>query len=143
MLNTAGSAETEYLPRLRGLWMARRNQMRGQQGLAVALSSISPMGAVSFASMDLARTGLVQQEQVEDALDAYYSYLAPFLQVQRTKESNREGLVLTDFSPFAYQETESLWACLSRNVLHILNLALLAVAGFAGAYVAILRYDVR
>jgi hypothetical protein len=68
VLNTAGSAETDYYSRLRGLWMARRNQMRRQQGLAVTLSSISPMGAVSFASMDLARTGLVQQEQVEDAL---------------------------------------------------------------------------
>ncbi len=31
----------------------------------------------------------------------------------------------------------------AANALHILNLALLAILGFAGAYVAILRYDVR
>ncbi len=33
--------------------------------------------------------------------------------------------------------------CLSRNAFRILNLIILAVLGFVGAYVAILRYDVR
>ena len=117
----------------------RRNEMRRQQGLAMLLSALSPLGAVSFASMDLARTGFVQQERIEDGLNAHLIYLAGFA---REKQFQR-NFILTDFSPFSYRDSETFGACLSRNAFHILNLALLAIAGFAGAYVAILRYDVR
>jgi hypothetical protein len=105
------------------------------------LSAVSPLGAVSFASMDLARTGFVQQEQIENALNAHLIYLGRFIQEKQFFQG--ENPVLTDFSRFTYQDNETLGECLSRNAFHILNLALLAVLGFAGAYVSILRYDVR
>jgi ABC-type transport system involved in multi-copper enzyme maturation permease subunit len=131
--------DAEFYARLGRLQEERRNQMRRQQDLAMALSAISPLGAVSFASMDLARTGFLQQEQIEDALNAHLIYLTQFLQEKRFQQNP----TLTDFSRFAYQDSETFGACLSRNAFYILNLTLLAVAGFAGAYVAILRYDVR
>ena len=132
--------ETEYYPRLRGLLMEeRRNQVRRKQNLTVSLSAISPLGAVSFASMDLARTGIFQKEQLENALDDYHLYLGRFLR----EKLSMDEVVLADFSLFNYRDTDTLSECLSRNAFHILNLLLLAILGFAGAYVAILRYDVR
>ena len=140
MRKTGAGYETEYYPRLRGLLLEeRRNQVRRKQDLTVSLSAISPLGAVSFASMDLARTGIVQQEQLENALDAYHLYLGQFMR----EKLSMDEVVLTDFSFFTYRDTDTLRECLSRNVFHILNLVLLAVLGFAGAYVSILRYDVR
>ncbi len=91
--------------------------------------------------MDLARTGPVQQERIEDAVSVHQEYMAGFI---RGKEAQPEQeRTLTDFSLFTYRDQETLGACLSRNAFRILNLAVLAVLGFAGAYVAILRYDVR
>ncbi len=133
--------DSHFLTQLTRLRAERRNSLRAQHRLATALSAVSPLGAVSFASMDLARTGFVQQEHVEDALRAHLVYLGQF--VREKQYAPQEDRTLTDYTWFAYQNADSLGACLSRNAFHILNLALLAVLGFAGAYVAILRYDVR
>ena len=132
--------DAEFYSRLTRIQADRRNQIRGQQRLTAILSAISPLGAVSFASMDLARTGFVQQEQIEKALNAHLIYLGRFIQEKQLQQGDP---VLTDFSPFTYQDRETLGECLSRNASHVLNLALLTVLGFAGAYVFILRYDVR
>ncbi len=131
----------EFYTRFSAIHAGRRNGMRQQQNLAMLLSAFSPLGGVSFASMDLARTGFVHQERAEDALNAHLIYMARFIREKNAQPF--KNLVLTDFSPFAYQDNETVGACLSRNAVHILNLALLAVVGFAGAYVAVLRYDVR
>ncbi len=131
----------ELFPRLAHLQAERRNQMRCQQRLSMWLSSVSPLGPVRYASMDLARTGFIQQERIEDEMNAHLVYLAGYLQEKRYQPD--QSRIVTDFSPFTYQDRETAGECLPRNVFHILNLALLSVLGFAGAYVAILRYDVR
>ena len=131
----------EYATRVDRLQSDRRNRTRRQQRLALVLSAISPFSTVNFVSMDLARTGLVQQERIEDAVKAHLIYLAGFIREKHSQLFQKR--VMTDFSPFTYRDTETLGDCLARNVFHIANLALLAVLGFAGAYVAILRYDVR
>ena len=136
--------DAAFYSRLGNLQTERRNQLRKQQRLTMALSAVSPLGAVSFVSMDLARTGHVQQERIEDALSVHLISLNQFVQDKRRQSlSSFSGVDLTDFSWFTYQDNESFWECLSRNMLHILNLVLLAVLGFVGAYVAILKYDVR
>lgn len=133
-----------YYNRLARYHEAHRNQLREQQALAKALSAISPFSAVTFASMDLARTGYVQKDRTEDALAAHLVYLAEFLRKKTYSAGrNMRGVDIGDFSPFIFQDRETLAACLSRNGIHLLSLALLAVLGFVGAYVAILRYDVR
>ncbi len=133
----------KYYARLKDLQTERRNQMRRQQNLAVVLSAISPLGAVSFLSMDLARTGLAQQDRIEDSLNSYLIHLGQYIQEKASQGGIFGGVDLSDFSWFTYQDKETVGACLIRNAFHILNLALLALLGFAGAYVAILRYDVR
>ena len=132
--------DARFYERLKSLQNSRRNQMRSQQGLVVLLSSLSPISPLSFMAMDLARTGLEQLENHESSLAVHHNYLVDFI---RTKQSESGDRVITDFVPFKYKDTETLAACLARNLLPILNLALLALLGFAGAYVAILRYDVR
>ncbi|MDP6778261.1 MAG: ABC transporter permease subunit [Candidatus Latescibacteria bacterium] len=126
-------------PDLSSILIRRRNEMRRQRRWSAALASLSPMGAVTFLSTDLARTSYVQQERVEDVLQAH---LADFAQYALEKQSE-EVPNLTDFSPFAYEDREKLRDCLYRNLPYILNLSLLVIVGFAGAYVAFIRYDVR
>lgn len=133
--------DDEFYPRLAAIQSERRNQMRRQSSLARLLSMVSPTGAVSFLAMDLARTGFARLEGVEDALQAHLVYLAGFI---REREPHRwEDPVLTDFVPFEYRDAESGGECLARNAFSLLNLVLLVFVGFAGAYVAMLRYDVR
>ena len=136
-----------YASRTVRLQEARHNQMRQQYQVVTLLSTISPFGAVTSASMDLARTGFVQQARLEGALYLHYGYFERFLD-QKARQvplgrPTQEGIDFTDLTPFTYQDNETVGECLSRNIFHILNLALLAALGFIGAYVAILRYDVR
>ena len=133
--------DAEFYSRLGDLQTKRRNQTKRQERLVITLSAVSPFGAVSYTSMDLARTGPVQHERLEDAVNAYAVYMAQYIQKKRSEWW--ETRVLTDFTWFTYRDSETLGDCLSRNAFHILNLMLLAVLGFAGAYVAILQYDVR
>ena len=138
--------DQDYISALVRIQADRRNQKSRQQRLAVALSALSPLSSLSFVSMDLARTGLVQQERIEDAINACLIYLTQYVQAKNrmnTGPSIWRGSDLKDFSPFTYQDADTIGECLYRNVYHVLSLAVLAVLGFAGAYVAILRYDVR
>jgi hypothetical protein len=83
----------------------------------------------------------VQQQRLEDALNTHLTYLSEF--VLEKQYTSREERAITDYAWFTYRDTEPLVACLSRSALYILNLALLAILGFAGAYVTMVRYDVR
>ena len=58
--------DTDYFEQIGDLYANRRNQLRAQQGLLTLLSIIPPLGAVSYTTMDLAKTGLIQQEHIED-----------------------------------------------------------------------------
>ncbi len=130
-----------FYRRLNNIRLEWQNQMSRQQQLTFMLSAISPFSAVSIASMDVARTSFVQQEKLEDALNTYLIYMAQFIQKKKSQAANQR--ILTDFSLFTYQDDDRLGECLYRNTFHIVNLWLLLILGFTGAYVTILRYDVR
>ena len=133
-----------YFARVRRIQEEWRNRGRRQRQLAKALSALSPMSAATFASMDLARTGIAQHERIEDALGVHHAYLARFIQEKWPIDGSLTSAGdLTDFVPFEYHDVETVSESVSRNLVHILNLALLSILGFAGAYVAILKYDVR
>ena len=133
-----------YFSRARRLQEVWRNRGRWQRQLAMVFSALSPLSAATFASMDLARTGIVQHERIEDALEVHHTYLARFIQEKwPINGSLTSAGDLTDFVPFSFRDVEMVPESLSRNLVHILNLVLLVILGFTGAYVAILRYDVR
>ena len=58
--------DTDYFEQIGDLYANRHNHLRAQQGLLTLLSAISPLGAVSYTTMDQARPGLIQQERIED-----------------------------------------------------------------------------
>lgn len=139
-----------YHSQLAHLQEDRRNRARKQQGLAMVLSAISPVSAVTMVSMDLARNGLVQQEQVERSLGSYQDAFVRYIWQKDAQFGGAFGYhgtdekpVLTDFVPFRYQDDDTISTVMARNAFQLLNLMLLVVLGFSGAYVAILRYDVR
>ena len=69
----------EFYSHLSRLQEERRNQARQQQRLNTVLSMFSPLGAFNFVSMDLARTGFIQQERIENALNGHLVYMAQFI----------------------------------------------------------------
>ena len=74
-------------------------------------------------------------------MNTYSVYLARYLHKKRSE--HWEDRKIGDFLWFSYEDKDTIGECLSRKMFHILNLVLLSVLGFAGAYVGILRYDVR
>ncbi len=130
---------TEYHPRLRVLYLERRNKIQHRYHLVRILSAITPIGAASFSSMDLARTGLIQQARLEAALDTYHNYFAMFIRDKSTQHNPD----LSEFTWFDFDYHETLAECLGRIKFDVLVLALLAALGICGAYVSILKYDVR
>ncbi len=131
----------QYYRRMTDMQAVRHSQMQRQQALLAVLSSVSPLGAISFTSMDLARTGPIQQARIIEVIGPHLVYLGAFIPEKMALPSEIRDL--TDFSPFTYRDTDTLGDCISRNALYILNLVLLALVGFAGAYAALMRYDVR
>ena len=123
------------------LQAVRHRQMQKQRDLLSVLSSLSPLGAISFTSMDIARTGPIQQARIIGVMGPHLVYLDSFIQENWILPSEIRDL--TDFSPFTYRDTDTLGDCISRNVFHFVNLGLLALVGFSGAYMALMRYDVR
>ena len=122
----------------------RQNQNRLQRRLAVVFSMLSPFNSATIVSMDLARTSFVQLEKIEDAVRDYMPYHISYTRDKAVVFYSHDGQEkLTDFAAFDNRDTDSVGVCLVRNLFPILNLALLSILGFAGAYVSILRYDVR
>ena len=136
-----GRWDRELYTKVRNVRTERRNEMRRQRELTAILSGVSPFGAISFASMDFGRTGLLQHEKLEDAVSEYLEYMSAF--ITSKMHQPREERNLGDFSWFVYSEKEATSEVVARNAFGILNLALLAILGFAVAYVGILRYDMR
>ena len=134
--------DARHLAGVRDRQVAYRNQLRAQLRVAAAMSAASPLGALTFVSMDLARTGHLQQERIEDALNTYLGYLGQYVR-EKNRESDRGEADMSDVSLFDYRFRDPLGESLARNALPLTYLVLLAVLGFAGAYVSILRYDVR
>ena len=134
--------DEKLYPRMVRIRMAAQNQARRQMGLAMALSAVSPFGAATVASMDLARTGLIQKDWLEDAVGQHLTYMAQFIRKKELVPWPKRP-ELTDYTAFAYTRHDSLGDVLERNVGTIVNLVVLFFLGTAGAYVAILRYDVR
>ena len=123
------------------LQAVRHRQMQKQRDLLSVLSSLSPLGAISFTSMDIARTGPIQQARIMGVMGPHLVYLDSFIQENWILPSEIRDL--TDFSPFTYRDTDTLGDCMSRNAFHFVNLVLLALVGFSGAYMALMKYDVR
>lgn len=125
----------------RELAQAERDRLRAmdrQYGLLRLASTVTPLGAATTVATELARTGYTAQRRAETAAEQYHPY---FLQYVYDRVGERQSL--QDFSPFRHTGSDTLAACLGRNALQLATLVLLSVLGFAGAYVSILRYDVR
>jgi len=129
----------------------RRNRTHVQQRLATTLAAVSPVSAVTTVTIDLAGNGLVQQERLEQALGVYQDFFVRYIWEKDPQFGGAFGYygaegtkpTLSDFVPFAYENDDTVGSILGRNAFPFLNLVLLALLGFAGAYLAILKYDVR
>ena len=135
--------EAAYYSRIDRLREQQHNRLRKRRRLMMALGTISPFSSLTYMSMDLARTGIVQKEKIEKALDPHLAYLAEFIRERDPAFGGSNQINIADFSSFTFWDSESVGECLARIAIHILSLVFLGIIGFVGAYVSILRYDVR
>jgi ABC-type transport system involved in multi-copper enzyme maturation permease subunit len=119
----------------------RENQLERQFNLAGLLAALSPSAQLTYSTMDLARTGFAEEKQLKKELNLHLAYMEDFLRRKYLRVD--EPLVLTDYSLFTFENRDTFRESLSRIIIPVLILSLLAVLGFVGAYYNILRYDVR
>jgi ABC-type transport system involved in multi-copper enzyme maturation permease subunit len=140
-----------------------RNRQAEQQRLAFILSRVSPSSSFQLAVMNIASTNIDLKARYEDAMNRYREGFNQFVD-KKQKESGgvggiritfdsdqgfkfdvpreRGSLDLSDIPKFLDPHGEVREA-LGSTIIDVGTMALCAVAGFAFAFVAFLRYDVR
>ncbi len=134
-----------------------------QERLAYTLSRFSPASAYQLAAMNLAGTDVSLKSRNEDAMAAYRADFVKFVD-EKQKAAGNTGAFVIQFDsqsglkiggpnkdaqvditqmPSYSQPRHPLSAALGGAVVDMALLALYALAAFAGAFVAFLRYDVR
>jgi len=133
--------------RLRPLLIDRENRIRSQQRLAVLLASVSPLGSAKILTSDLARTGLRKQDKIEKAVREYNEYHLDYVRrkdhLHFADPHEGENPTFKDFSTFTYVDTDDVAGILQSHLFPFLNLLLLSALGYTGAFVSLVRYDVR
>ena len=131
---------------------AFRNRYRARLDLAILLGRLSPAFALNNATVCLAETGMDRHRRFADATDFYYreayrTWMARTKNRDRMRGANPKKYGeykwdVSDMPGFTYQwvwpETSAQTALVDMGVMLVW-----AVMLFAGAYVAILRYDLR
>lgn len=130
-----------FFERMSAIHQESLNGRRQERRIAELLGSISPLVAARQVTTDLARTGAIQQELIEDRLSVYIRYFSAYVVEKDTYEW--EDRDMSDFERFEAPSDETVAGCLARNTRLILTLLLFPVLGYCGAFVAMLRYDVR
>lgn len=126
--------------------LARLARLTEQFRLAALLGLASPLCSIQHLTMDLARTGWHRQARIEAAYRRYHAYYTDYIWQKETASllqpgSDPRGIV--DFALFEPPGDEPVAAPLSRNLAQIIGLFLLVAIGYCGAFVSLLRYDVR
>ena len=140
--------------------MERSYQNRQQQlaNLAVILSRISPAAAMTYASMNMAGTGIEGHEHFLALARAFKEKFVEYvdrklkesgmmtaggaMMVMAGQRSPEKPVDISDLPAFQYAK-ERLSDILERVAVDLVLMALLTVLFFAGAYVSFLKYDVR
>ena len=121
---------------LHGEW---RRRVDDRRRAVLLFASLSPLGATEFLTTELARTGFGRDERLQQAVASYLPYFQHYV----WEKTPHRDTPLSDFERFSFLDRESAADVLVSNVLPVLNLALLALLGYAGAFFSLIRYDVR
>ena len=140
-----------------------QNQKDEQARLAFQLSRFAPSSSYQLAAMNLAGTNISLKQRYEESMRAYRRAFTNFAQVkqreaekeQQEQQSQGGDAVTIRFSgagdkpldltemPQYEAPSPSFEEAISPSIIDIGLLALYSIVGFAGAFVAFLRYDVR
>jgi ABC-type transport system involved in multi-copper enzyme maturation permease subunit len=121
-----------------------------QHRISSILSRLSPLASLTFATTELANTGLLQMDNLISSSRQFHNDVSREIHSKGYKDDiTGAGMRMSmsyvnadDIPQFQYQTT-SLSNSLQACWVDILLLVLFNVLFFAGAYVGFLRYDVR
>lgn len=140
-----------------------RNRKAELERVAFSLSRFSPASAYQLAAMNLAGTHLTLKTSYEDAMQDYRNRFNEFVEKERKESGGVGGIRITvssetgmsiagdrdkgtlDLSELPRFEPpqHDFVSAAARTAMDFGILAFYALAAFAGAFVAFLRYDVR
>ena len=137
--------------RRRRLDEAFRNRYESRLGLAVTMARISPAFALRNAVLLLSGTGLGRQQRFQAGFDRYFhqketwyrkASLLFFLRRMHPEKYGDPRWDIADMVRFTYRER---WPVgdLRTVMIDLTVLVFWGLAGLAGAYIAVLRYDPR
>jgi ABC-type transport system involved in multi-copper enzyme maturation permease subunit len=140
-----------------------RNRKINQEKLAFSLSRFSPASAYQLAAMNLAGTDVALKTRYEDAMQQFREVFNTAVTKKREAEGGTDGvqirwssdtgmkikmgrdggaLNVSDLPRFSAPQV-SFSEALTPAIVDFGLLGIYAILGFAGAFVAFLRYDVR
>lgn len=134
-----------------------RNQKISQEKMAFTLSRFSPASAYKLTAMQMANTGTELKSTYEDAMKAYRTTFAQFVEAKREEErrrnagrggfgrrnnDNQEPLDLSELPRFDPPK-QTYAEAVAPSILDLGLLSLFSLAAFAGAFLSFIRYDVR
>jgi len=124
-----------------------QQRKRAQQSLAVNLSRISPASALTFGSMNLARTGVDEYDRFLASVRTYKPIYSKWANSKLAEGINMQtgemGKIKIDDMPQHVYQPEWLNRSLVRTIPDFVLLIVMIIGFFVGAYVSFLRYDVR
>jgi len=123
---------------------------RKQEKLAENLSRVSPASLLTFASLNLAKTGIRHHERFINAVRNYNSVYIKWVNDKNTQDrityfANRKPSPKPDFSdmPQFVYNSESLSSSLTRAIPDIALVIFMIILFSTCAFVSFLRYDAR
>jgi len=124
-----------------------QQKKRAQQNLAVNLSRISPASALTFGTMNLARTGIDEFDRflasVRTFKPIYTKWINSKLGESINFQTGEQSKIKIDDMPQHVYEPEWLSRSLVRALPDFVLLFVMIIVFFVGAYVSFLHYDVR
>ena len=127
------------------------NRYNARMWLAISLARLSPAFALECATIRLAGTGVEKNHRFEDAVTDYHErkedWFARTKDRDRLKQLNSEKYGpykwdMSDLPQFTYQDSPPR-ADMQAALPDACILALWVLGLFAGAYVSLIRYDLR
>lgn len=145
-IDVAGQRQKKYEEFTASLERDYQLQKLSQDRLAANLSRISPAGSLMFSTMNIAETGLAEQQRFLETVRAYWPIWTRWSDSKISEQGGpgqAEGKIdLMDMPQYRYTG-EPIRTSIKRIIFDIGIMCFMSILFFSGAYWSFAKYDVR
>lgn len=117
-------------------------KLLAQLNISVNIARFSPASSLSFAVMNFAETGFMNQQRFLQTLNKYQKKFTDYINEKMKNTAQMQKIDLSDMPQFKYSKM-SLKESIRLSLVDILILCIYLIFLFVGAYVSFLKYDLR